>query len=146
MRLEKAGLRKFIASHIAKFAGPPKNASQKTAANEVRKQDTVQISRPAKEIYRQMQAENRKNVNPNEGTAPAEDQLRRVLSGSGFSRAESKKIANHVMNTIETEKPDRAEKLKAIRKRLEGGFYDSPEVIEKIARGLMRDMNFSKLV
>ncbi|KAA3612140.1 MAG: hypothetical protein DWQ05_19250 [Calditrichaeota bacterium] len=99
--------------------------------------DTVELSTKAKKLFAaQKTAEN------TQGDNPLKDAL--IRSNVVDSEEQAARISGKVEEKMEANDIERQKRLEMIKQRLNDGFYDSPEVYDKIAAGLMKDMNINE--
>jgi len=100
--------------------------------------DSIEISSKAKELFKS------KALQSSEQAFISKDRLAEVLKQTAIARddVQAEKISDTIMLQVSEKEARQAEKLQAVRKRLDEGFYNSPQVIEKIAEGLMKEMKF----
>lgn len=104
--------------------------------------DSIEISPKAKELFEQTVAGQKEAE-----TSPSfvsREQLVDALTKSrlALNNSQAERITDRVMKEVTQEEAQQAEKIATIRQRVESGYYNSPEVFEKIAEGLMKEMNF----
>ncbi|RMD98427.1 MAG: hypothetical protein D6814_07605 [Calditrichaeota bacterium] len=78
------------------------------------------------------------------GNGLTQGELQNALKETQIARdpQHAEKIAEKVMNQVKQESKVRTDKIAVIQQRVESGFYNSPEVFEKIAEELMKEMKF----
>ncbi len=148
MRIEKPNLNQIEASQRAyKSVAAEKIAEQnRKAQNPVQaKRDIVEISSAAKELLNKASKQNQP-ADLSGQLGLSKDQIADTLQKAGLvndaSRADS--ISEKVIQRLSEESALKNDKIERVKERLQSGFYNSPQVIEKIAEGLMKDMKFNE--
>ncbi len=144
MRVEKPNLNQIESLQKAYRSQTPEKlgeAQSKEADAAGEKRDSVEISSTARALFEKAAAA--QNAQPVDGD---QKQLASALQHSGLAKdaEEADRISQKIVEKLGEEQSVRESKLEQVKKRLDSGFYNSREVIEKIAEGLMRDMKFSK--
>ncbi len=148
MRIEKPNLNQIEASQRAyKSVTAEKIAEQnRKAQNPVQaKRDIVEISSAAKELLNKA-SKQKQLADLSSRLGLSKDQIADTLQKAGLvddaSRADT--ISEKVIQRLSEESALKNDKIERVKERLQSGFYNSPQVIEKIAEGLMKDMKFNE--
>lgn len=100
------------------------------------KSDSVQISDKAKKLFEAQNAEK---------STRGEDPLKKALLNSNVANSpeQADRISGKVDEKMAVKDADKEKQLELVKKRLNENYYNSPEVISKIADGLMKDLNIT---
>ncbi|MDQ7062693.1 MAG: flagellar biosynthesis anti-sigma factor FlgM [candidate division KSB1 bacterium] len=148
MRIEKPNMNQIEASQKAyKSVAAEKIAEQNRKAqnpSEV-KRDIVEISSAAKELLARA-TQNGRLAQDSPDLIISKTQIAVSLQKAGLvdDTEKADKISEKVFQRLSEESGLKNDKIERVKERLESGFYDSPQVIEKIAEGLMKDMKFNQ--
>lgn len=142
MRVEKPDLKNLLASQdayrsqsVKDKAAEPSQRTRETA----RRKDTVEISQEARALFQ----ESSQIEKPASAPTRASEGIKKALLDAELARDDehAEKLAGKIVGKLQDEASSRAAKIEQAKSRVNGKFYDSPQVLEKIAEGLMHEMN-----
>ncbi|MCA9733176.1 MAG: hypothetical protein H6696_19920 [Deferribacteres bacterium] len=140
MQIDRTGLGSRNNNISAYKINEPQHENEKSVQDKTTVKgnaDSVQISAEARKLFEAQ------NVEKN---APGDNTLKNALikSNTAESPEQADRISGKVGEKMAANDVEKQKQLDLVRKRLNENYYSSPEVINKIADGLMRDLNIKE--
>ncbi|HHL71960.1 MAG TPA: hypothetical protein ENJ29_05550 [Bacteroidetes bacterium] len=145
MQIKNSGINQSAGGHeVYKARSQEKPAQQdKKTESAGSNKDSLEISSAARQLYAQKVGATDKTQETGESRA-AERLENALLEGKvAESREQAGRIREKVGVKMADQEAKSAEKVALAKQRIKEDFYNSPQVAEKIATGLMRDMNLT---
>ncbi len=145
MQIKNSGINQSLSGHeVYKARTQEKPAVQENKPESgASNKDSVEISSAARQLYAQkVNAVNEQE--PAQESRAAERLENALLEGKvAESREQAGRIREKVGAKMAEQEAKSAEKVALAKQRVKEGYYNSPQVLEKIASGLMKDMNLA---
>lgn len=140
MKIDKTGLglpHDRISAYKVNSSGAEEEQLSPDKTRNKKSADTVELSAKAKKLFEAQKANQ---------IAEGDNTLKQALIQSKVadSPEQAERISGKVSEKMETNTFEREQRLELIKQRIAENFYNSPEVIDKIANGLMRDMHLKE--
>ncbi len=140
MKIDKTGLglpHDRISAYKVNSRETEENQLTPDKTRDKKSSDTVELSAKAKKLF-----EAQKTAQFAEGDSTLKQAL--IQSKVADSPEQAERISGKVDEKMEANALEKEKQLELIKQRISENFYSSPEVIDKIATGLMRDMQLKE--
>lgn len=141
MHIDRVNLHRVYQNDRPQISEKQKNDRAADSPQSSNFRDTVEISASAKKRFLELKLQRKMPAMQSAPLGFSEESLEKVISTADLSIRDPQEIASKIMAKVKEKKAEQAEKLERVKARLKTNYYGSHEVIEKIARNLIREMN-----